>query len=448
MGSQCKTCAGALARAVFGLLVLSWPADAEPLQPPLAADLTLRRLIDDSFAARPELARAQAEVRAQGERVPQAGAFPDPVLQVGIQNDGFTSLEIGREPTSFVSLMVAQTVPWPGKLSLSQQLAQLGAEQASLAVVRVQLSTEAEVRRAYLELVLTRDRLQLLDQLDAIWEQSFATARARYEAGDAAQSDVLRAQLERNRLKQRRFALQAEERTRVQRLNRLRDHPLDEPIETSTHVRELPSLAPLAARFDAATALALSPELAAARLGITRADTAVALADRGYYPDLRLGVGVMIRGTTLPPMWLVTVAAPLPVFAGSKQRRAVAENRAWSSAAERAVTALEQQLRLRTAERRAAFSALVQTIELYEQGLLVQSQATTESTLSQYKVGRLTFASVLEANAGLIADQEGYLQAIAAAHRVLIAEAEVTLSAVELPQIPVVSMDATGGSEM
>jgi hypothetical protein len=47
----------------------------------------------------------------------------------------------------------------------------------------------------------------------------------------------------------------------------------------------------------------------------------------------------------------------------------------------------------------------------------------------------VSFASVLEANAGFIADEDGYLQALAAAHRVLIAEAEVSLAPVAMPAL-------------
>jgi cobalt-zinc-cadmium efflux system outer membrane protein len=294
----------------------------------------------------------------------------------------------------------------------------------------VRLSTEAEVRRAYLDLLLARDRLALLDQLETLWQKSLGVARVRYEAGTGAQSDVLRAQLELNRIKQRRFALEADRLTRVQTLNRLRDHPLDEAIETFTRVTDLPALAPLEGHFAVERALAESPELAAARLGATGSNRASALAEKSYYPDVTVGTGIMLRGD-LPPMWLVTVGGPVPVFAGRRQSRSVAESRASESAAHREVATLDQLLRLRSRQRHTVFTALVQTIDLYERGLLVQSAATAESTLSQYTVGKVSFASVLEANAGYIADQEGHLQAIAAAHRILIAEAERSLDATQ-----------------
>ncbi len=175
--------------------------------------------------------------------------MPDPMLQVGIQNDGFTSIEIGQMPTSFVSVMATQTFPWPGKLRLREEVAQLGASQNTKLLARIRLSTEAEVRRAYLDLVLARDRLTLLDQLHATWERSAAFAQVRYETGGGAQADVLRAQLELSRLEQRKFALLAQERGRVQTLNRLRSHPLAEPIDTSTtHIRGLGRARPVRRR--------------------------------------------------------------------------------------------------------------------------------------------------------------------------------------------------------
>jgi outer membrane protein TolC len=342
--------------------------------------------------------------------------------------------------------MATQTFPWPGKRPLREQVAQLGASQNSQLVARVRLSTEAEVRRAYLDLVLVRDRLALLEQLRAIWEQAASFAQVRYETGGGTQADVLRAQLELSRLEQQRFALRAQERGRIQTLNRLRAHPLSESIDSAgTHIRDMTALGALEAVFSARQARLRSPELAAARLGITRADKALSLADKGYYPDLTVSAGIMYRGQ-LPPMWLATIAGPLPIFSGSKQNRAVAENTALLSAAHHEQNTIEQLLALRSEERHAAFSALRQSIDLYQRALLIQSAATSESTLAQYRVGKATFSSVLEANAGFVADQDGFLESVALAQRILIAEAELNLVATAMPTAGL-SSTAMPGSE-
>jgi outer membrane protein TolC len=333
--------------------------------------------------------------------------------------------------------MLTQGLPWPGKRGLREEVARLGANEAETGVARLRLGTEAEVRRAYLNLLVVRERLALLDDLERIWQKSIGAARARYESGEGAQSDLLRAQLELNRIQQRRWAMRAEEATAVQTLNRLRGHPLDEPIGSGSAVRELPlpALPDLAAAV--ADAEARSPDLAGARVAASQANAGVRLARRERYPDLAVQAGIMPRGG-LEPMWTAGVSVSLPIWSGRKQSRAVAESEARASASTDGVEATDQVLRLRVTERRAALASLLETIRIYRQGLLVQSRATTESTLAQYQVGKVTFASVLDANAGYLSDQEAHLLASADAQRIAIASAEVALE-------PVGATGAPGG---
>ncbi len=238
----------------------------------------------------------------------------------------------------------------------------------------------------------------------------------------------------------------AQERGRIQALNRLRSHSLADPVDTSTtHIRDLAVLAPLEGVFSVKEALRRSPELAAAQLGTTRADKGLTLSHKSYYPDLTVSAGIMYRGQ-LPPMWLATVAGPVPIFSGSKQNRAVAENTALLSASHHEQRTIEQLLSLRSEERHAAFSALRQTIELYQTALLVESAATTESALAQYRVGKVSFSFVLEANAGFVADQDGFLESVAAAQRLLIAEAELNLAVTAMPTVTMSSSAAMPGT--
>lgn len=412
---------------LLSALLSAAPSAAQSTPVQAGDDPVLTKLVEESVAARPELRQAQELARAERARVSQAGSLPDPVVTLGIQNDGFDGLKIGEMDSSYYLLMVSQGVPWPGKLWLRTDLARLAAEQADAGLARALLATEADVRRGYLDLLLVRNRLALLAELEGIWQKSAEIARARYESGEGAQSDVLRAQLELNRLQQRRWALQSDERVTVQGLNRLRAHPLDEPIPTSAHVLDLPLPPVLDQAKGWADAAERSPELRQARLATTAAETGVSLARRGLIPDLALSAGIMPRGG-LDPMWQAGVSFSVPVWAWRKQGRAIAESSARAAAGQASAAAIEQQLRLRLYERRSALETLRETVKLYRDGLLVQSQATSESTLAQYRVGRVTFASVLDANAGYVADREGLLLAIASAIRLGIADAEVSLA--------------------
>lgn len=400
----------------------------EPTGPSLQADPRLAALLEEALANRPELKQARARLQAERERVPQAGALPDPMLTLGIQNDGFDAIQIGKMETSYWQVMLAQTFPWFGKQSMRAAVADLGADQADAALERARLTVVAEVKRAYVDLLLVRDQLALLGRLEALWLQSEGLARFRYEAGEAAQSDLLRAQLERTRLRQSRLALEAEERRRVEVLNRARSRSLQEPVPTSRTLGDVPDPAVPDLEAALSDAEARSPELRAAELAARQGERRLALARREWFPDVTVSAGIMPRGS-LDPMWLASVSVNLPVWGGSKQSRAVAESGARLDADRENAEAVRQVLRLRVQERLALLGAVVEANRIYRSGLLVQSDATVTSTLAQYRVGRVTFASALEALAGYVNDENGFLASVASAQRLDIAREEVSLEA-------------------
>ena len=392
----------------------------------LENDAVVNEIVREALAHRPEIAQARAQVVVQRERVPQAGALPDPFLSLGIQNDGFRSIEVGKMETSYYSISVTQGLPFPGKRGLRQDVAAFDAKAAESNVARSELATVAEVGTAYVELLRVRDDLTLFAKFESLWTLAEAVARGRYGVGQGSQADLLRAQLERMRLQQQRWSLEATERTTVQALNRLRGHPLDESIPTTSHLEEIP--APEVPSLDLALrdAQDRSPELRAAGVGAERGVAAIELAHREAYPDLSVTAGVMPRGG-LTPMWQFSIGMSLPIFAGSKQSRSIDESAARADGDHAGVESVQQLLALRTRERLELLAVALKTSHLYRSGLLVQSEATVNSTVAQYQVGKVPFASVLEALRGYFSDRSGYLASLAQALRLAIEQQALDL---------------------
>lgn len=417
------------------LLVFAAPgtAAAQPSPalsgPVLLDDPVLRSLVDEAMEKRPELAQARAQIRAEQERVPQANTLPDPTLALGIQNDGFGGIQIGKMETSYVSIMASQTFPWAGKRGLRGEVAGLGKREAEADLQRTLLSVAADVDRAYIGLLLVRDQIRLFAKLESLWTQSEGISRIRYESGETAQSDLLRAQLQRNRLRQQRAALEAEEHRRIAVLNRLRGRPLTDPISTTRTLADLPDPTLPDPEQAVKAAEAASPELKKAMLAGEQADRRVALASRERWPDVTVNAGIMPRGGSFPMMWQAGVAINLPIWSAQKQSRVMAENRARGESARDGAEAIRQLLRQRVYERQAVLGALLESNRLYRGGLLIQSEATVSSTLAQYRVGRVTFASVLEALAGYLSDLNGFLDSVATTQTIVIAEQEISLEA-------------------
>lgn len=389
-------------------------------------DPVLSELVSETLARSPDQARAQADVSAERERVPQAGALPDPTLVLGIQNDGFKSIQIGVAPTSFWQVLLNVPLSWPGKRGFREDAAAARVTVAEASLQRVRLTLLGEVERSHLDLRLVRGQLDLQTRLESLWQQAEEIARARYQVGEVPQSDLLRSQLERTRLRLQRLALEASERSALHEINRLRVHPLDERVDTPVQLTEArPGPLP-AQEVLVVDAEARSPDLALATRNVTVAEARVRSAYRERWPDLSVTAAIMPRGQ-LEPMWAASIGLSLPIYWWDKGSRAVAEAEQVRSSEQLGAESVRQLLALRTHERHTALSAVLEALEVYRHGLLVQSEATVRSTLFQYRVGKVPFASVLEVMRGLVTDEGGYLAALAEAERLLIGLREVSL---------------------
>ncbi len=417
----------------LGLSLLPMVGLAQPQEPPAALsqetapadDPLLLSLIQEALDRNPDLAKSKALVEADLERIPQATALPDPSLSLGIQNDGFKKIQVGMMETSYYQVMLTQPLPWPGKRGIRGEVAGIGADISKLVVERTRLSLQADVKRAYYGLLLVRGQLRLIEDQAIFLEQAQAITQTRYEVGQGSQADLLRAQLERNRLSQSRLSLQAEEQVLLATINRLRGATEESPIPT-TATLEATQFKSVPVNQTLALAEARSPELQAARLGVKQAERSLDLAKLDRRPDFAVSAGVMPRGA-LEPMWQVGVSISLPVWSKQKQQRAVAEQdwRRKSQGSE--ASSVQNLLNQRIRERSAQMTGTLGALNIYRDGLLVQSEASFQANLAQYETGRAPFLSVLESLNGWVADRGGLLQAVAQAKAIEIAQEEFNL---------------------
>jgi outer membrane protein TolC len=411
-------------------LVLAAPALAQaphhtsPAASPSAADPVLASLLAEALGRHPDIQKADSAVRMDKERIPQAGVLPDPTLSLGLQNDGFNGIQVGKMETSFYSVAFTQPFPWPGKRGLRKEVAAAGVGVSEASLSRVQMTLEADVRRGYAALLLVRGQKELLAQQSVFLEQAERLARTRYEVGQGSQGDLLRAQLELTRLKQAAWSLEAEERSALAGLNRLRQHDPADPIPTTAALADLPEPALLTPE----QVEVRSPELAGARASVRQTEKLLDLAKLDRRPDFAVTAGIMPRGS-LDPMWQVGVSISLPIYGRSKQQRAIAEHEHHRLGQGAEVESVRTLLRQRTEERSIQIETLRRTRDLYREGLLVQSEATFKAALAQYEVGRAPFLGALEALNGWVGDQGAYLQTLAQLQAQHIALGEATLGA-------------------
>ncbi len=91
---------------------------------------------------------------------------------------------------------VSQMFPFPGKLSLKEEMARQDAEGTSIIHESVKLKTIARIRELYYDLFLAYKNIDLLRDKTALFSRIEDAALARYSSGMGMQQEVLMAQTE------------------------------------------------------------------------------------------------------------------------------------------------------------------------------------------------------------------------------------------------------------
>lgn len=395
------------------LLLIGVPAGTVQAAPPLNSPLELAELLEEALARNPEIQAAHQQWEASKERVPQAGTLPDPTFGVQLWNfpqNGNLLTSPGRTQNTILTL--AQKFPFPGKLSLSAEVANRAADIREQAIRAKEREILARLKQAYYELYLAHKEIDVHhDQIDIV-EQLFDAAKAKFRAGQGTQVDVLKAQVELSDLYQRLPVLEQRRETAAAKVNTLLNRdprtPLGRPRE--------PSLASPEKSIEALEQLAQTtrPELKAASLSIERSQQALAYAKRQYYPDFEVGVQRFQNFEAVDGFGAIGVMSiPFSFWTKSKYDAGVREAKAGEAAARAELQTWQNMTRFQITEVLAKVRAQQQVVVLYRTTILPQAEQNMEAARAGYRTGRNSFLDFLEAERAWLEFRLAYYRALA-----------------------------------
>jgi outer membrane protein TolC len=331
------------------------------------------------------------------------------------------------------SIQLMQMVPFPGKLGLSERIAERTSDMARADANETGWEIRSGVAMAFYELyaadrqlVVMRKTLRLLEDFERI-------TQAMYGAGTGRQSDVLRAGVEIARMEADIARMEAMRDAAAARLNGL----LDRPAETIVPSPVLPDL-PLDVPGRETLrdwAEETRPMLEAGRTGVDRARAQVDLAKREVWPDFTLGLQYAQRDLgELERMGSVMVGFTIPVFAASRQLRMRDEARAMERMAAADLTDMRARVDARIGELLAELDRARRLIGLYRGEVLPQGEANVESAFSSYRVGTVDFMTLVDAQM-TVNEYEREYYGLLAGYGAGIAELEMAVGR-ELPVTP------------
>jgi outer membrane protein TolC len=399
----------------------------------------LSMLLAEAAVSNPRIRAADRSADAARARVLQAGALPDPMLGLGFMNVPATRPGLAGDMMTMTRLELQETFPWPGKLSLQSEVADLRAEAAAWEAQRVREEVAAEVKGAYFEVYFLDRALDVTRRNAALLQGTARLASVQYGVGAGTQPDVLRAQVEGTRLADQAVEL-AERRTSIAaRLNALLGRPSGAafgPVEipavllAAAEVERIggPSFAsatlstlagsggdddpiPSAEELQA-LALETNPMIRAHVNRVAAQERATTLAGKAVLPDFHVSVAYS-RRADLGDFVDVMVSAPLPIFRGRRQDQAVLEEEALLAEDEALHHAMVNDLNAEIESLVAALRRTRAQMVLLSDGILPQASASLEAATASYRVGRVDFLTLLDAQVTLYQHELDYHRLLA-----------------------------------
>ncbi len=355
--------------------------------------LQLRELVREALERNPEIQGTRHIVEAKRARIPRTRAWPDPTLSASYAGNIVPPYTLMRgDPSSMRQFSAEQGIPYPGKTRLRGEIAAREADAENFVYEAVRRRVAAEVARAYFDLYFTGQGLSTIRKNRELLEKFEKIAEIRYSVGQAAQQDVLKAQVELSKLRERQTVLEQTRQTLEAQLNSLRDLPLDTPIGPTAEVR--PS--DLAYSLDELLAAARSnyPQIQRQRAVAEQNRVALDLARRDVRPDFSVGYTFAQRSGN-GAMYGFTFSTSLPIFRRNKQDQAIREAAANLESARRMEASEFAVVRYQVKQEYLQVEAAAQLLKLYSQGIVPQSSLALESSLASYEVGKTDFLNVL-----------------------------------------------------
>ncbi len=346
----------------------------------LATEPSLELVQALSLLRNPDLRASLERWAASLEKVPQRSSLPYPSFRYGY------STMFRMNTFEFM-----QELPFPTKLLAETRaaLAEARAEGADFLERRNLL--RSQTASAYSGLYLARREVEIVDASLAVLGRLAEAARARYEAGSVTQSDVLRAEVEREALRADRAELVRSVEVAASALNILVDRHPEAPIGP------LPPPPPPVAleRERIEEALDRRAEVTAATERVAAAEGLLSRARQEWIPDFVAG-GAYVRDLAMEENEAeVTVGLSIPLWGGTVRAR-IAEAGAEANRARADLRASRNRVLDEAKSASARLAAATERLRILADEAVPRAEQNLRVSEAAYVSGKIDFLALLD----------------------------------------------------
>lgn len=401
-------------RAVSGIYR---PEGRKPELPELTSQSSLSNFLTYALLNQPRVEAAYFDWLASVERITVERSLPDPRLTL--------ELDIQEVVTTVMPGLMTE-LPWVKKLRSRADMASAESQAKYFGLEAAVLQTAFEVKRPYYQLYFLKERLRVNRETLTLLGQLEQVARSQVETGKGTLQDVLRAQIEQERL-----------RTEIVNLDDSRN-PMLAQLKAALGLGADEPSPPLPVQFEStpldltseqlfAIALARNPRLRAMEAEVRMAETGIQLARTSKLADFNVGIEADAKAS--PVMWRPTLGVTLPIWR-DKIAAQIASAQDRKRAAEARLSAEQIQLAVEFADKSFIYREATRNLRLLTESLLPKARQALEVARSGYSAGNVDFINLQEAQRSLL---EFELAAVDARTRRELVLAELSLLIIGVP---------------
>lgn len=365
------------------------PRGEKPALPALTADSSLTNFVTFAVLNQPKVEAAYYDWLASIERITSARSLPDP--QITFQMDI-------EDVVSSIMPGLMMNFPGAGKLRAGAAVASAQSDARYLAFRSAVLDTAFEVKRRYYQLYflsekirVNRENLHLLSGLEAM-------ARSQNEVGKVTLQDVLRAQIEQERVKNEIANFEDSRSSLLAEFKAALGLKANDPAPTMPSRFESTSF-DLSGDKVFEAALAANTRLKGMTAEVRAAEASITLAHKAKMPDSSLGVMADVKMSPVLYRPLATITLPLW---RDKIAAQIAEAQANKRSAEARLSAEEIGLAVDVASRTYVYRETSRNLALLTSQLLPKARQSLEVARTGYLSGQIDFFNLTDAQRTLL----------------------------------------------
>jgi outer membrane protein, heavy metal efflux system len=381
-------------------------ADVPYGKPSVGATLTLNRALSLALANNPELSVSSFEVQAREARIIQSSAFPNPHFEAEIDNI-YGNKELRNFTGAETSVSLSQLIELGGKRQKRTAVAALERDLSQWDREAKKLDLQAEVTKAFIDVVGEQERVVLFERLFHIAEQSLVTVAARVQSGKVSPIDETKATASLSSV-----AIELEKAKRSLEAARTRlayfwggSGSSFARVEDTTAVD--PGVPPL---DELSKSLMNNPDVARWESEIKQRNASLDLEKAIRIPDPSLRGGVKYFNETSERAILIGISIPLPLFNVNKGAVIEAGKRVSKAEEEKKAAVLKVQSALS-----AAYLALTGTnaeATALKNKVLPALQDAYDAVSEGYRHGKFGYLDLLDSQRTLFEARIKYREAV------------------------------------